>query len=241
MGAHAGGVRAAWSWTLAHGEANDMRLRIWRRGRLARAAGVPTPPDGWPGQRPDLHGRRGLVRVLDLDRDGEPEVMLRLWTGGAHCCDATEIFRWNRARRRYGVAIREWPDQTRVRVRDLGGDGSWEFVSGDGTFCFSCSYPVIRYPLRILRFERGRFVDATRAFPGRLGSDAARYYAAFAWCSRSRLWRDVSCTADLDAWAADEARLHRTAEALAFMRSLPLRRGYAVGLLRYLRHQGYVH
>ena len=36
----------------------------------------------------------GGVKVRDLDADGEPEVIADVFTGGAHCCVASEILRW---------------------------------------------------------------------------------------------------------------------------------------------------
>ena len=35
------------------------------------------------------------LRIIDLDGDGEPEVLVDLYTGGAHCCWATLFLRWD--------------------------------------------------------------------------------------------------------------------------------------------------
>ena len=57
------------------------------------AAGSPCAE---PGR---LHLRRSGKRdtplqVVDLDADGEPEVLVDAYTGGAHCCALTEILRF---------------------------------------------------------------------------------------------------------------------------------------------------
>jgi hypothetical protein len=37
------------------------------------------------------------VQVADIEANGEPDVLLHLWSRGAHCCYIDQIFRWNPA------------------------------------------------------------------------------------------------------------------------------------------------
>lgn len=66
------------------------------------------------------------VSVVDLDRDGEPEVLFDLYTGGAHCCLYTMFFRF--AAGTYVRHVHSWGNPG-YRLRDLGADAAriWRF------------------------------------------------------------------------------------------------------------------
>jgi subtilisin-like proprotein convertase family protein len=225
-------VRAALTWTAIDGVVSRVRLRIWRVGRLVRDGPIPTPPFVDKNRPPS----RRAVRVVNLDGDREPEVLVQLWTGGAHCCAASEIYDFAPGRG-YRETTRVWPDQTSVQIRDVDRDGVVEFVSADGRFCYSCSYPLLAFPVQVLHFGR-RFRDVTRAFPEVLREQATRLRFGLRDCFRREPRR--FCTPALEAWVADEARRGRPAAAFAFVDKLHLRRGYAIGLRRYLRRLGYL-
>ena len=38
---------------------------------------------------------RRILKVADLDGDGEPEVLVDTFSGGAHCCLTTRVERWD--------------------------------------------------------------------------------------------------------------------------------------------------
>ena len=46
--------------------------------------------DFWPAGRGDSRS----IGLRDLDGDGEPEVLLELFSGGANCCLSTLIYRY---------------------------------------------------------------------------------------------------------------------------------------------------
>src|SRR4029079_16910715 len=73
-------------------------------------------------------GKAIHIRHLD-DKRGDPEVVVDLYWGGAHCCFYTVVFRYDPAARTYVRASHLWGD-TSPRVRELGSDGRLEFVSG---------------------------------------------------------------------------------------------------------------
>ena len=68
--------------------ATNVRLRVERAGRVLLAGRVRDRATG----RPTASAPTGLA-VRDLDGDGEPEVVLDLHTGGAHCCTLSRIHR----------------------------------------------------------------------------------------------------------------------------------------------------
>ena len=116
----------------------------------------------------------GAVRVRDLDRDGEPEVLVDLYSGGAHCCFYTDVYRYVARSRTYRPTVGYWGDLS-PRLADLGGDGRPEFRTGDDRFAYVFgSFAASAFPIRILRFDHGRFVDVTRHFPRLVRRDAAQ-------------------------------------------------------------------
>jgi len=148
-----------------------------------------------PGKSP-LH-------VLDIDRDGEPEVILGLFTGGANCCFVDQVFSYDARARAY---VRSQHDflNAGATLRRL--NGRWVFASGDSriTEAGFTDTADSGTPIQIWRFARGRFTDVTRAYPKLIRADAARWRRAFD--------RHISNGVGLiAAWAADEDLLGQSA------------------------------
>ena len=84
VSAGTGKVRAELSFREVDRQYADVLLRIYRAGKL-RFQGAPAGCKG--RERPPASARP--VTVRDLDGDGEPEVLVDLYSGGAHCCTYT--------------------------------------------------------------------------------------------------------------------------------------------------------
>ena len=80
---------------------------------------------------PNLLGGDRPLTVHDLDGDGEPEVILDTYTGGAHCCAVSLIFR--KVGSRY-TRIVSWWGNPGYRLADFDRDGRPELVTADDTF-----------------------------------------------------------------------------------------------------------
>jgi hypothetical protein len=185
----------------------------------------------------------GSLVVRDLDGDRDPEVLLRLYGSGAHCCAITVVYSY-----RPGGFVRfarVWDNYAEYRLADLDHDRIPEFVSADGRFCFSCSYPNVAFPLQVWHFRHGRLVDVTRRFPGGIRRNARSWlesYRAF-----SRVGRREEGHPSLDAYVADMALLGEVDRGWRAVRAAG-RRGelgrhpgrYLRGLRRYLERKGYV-
>ena len=114
------------------------------------------------------------IHIRRLDRQGDPEVVVDLYWGGAHCCFYTVVFRYDPAAKTYVRASHLWGD-TPPRLRELGPDGRLEFVSGDDRFAYAfTSFADSAFPVQVWTFADGRFVDATRSFPAQLRASAKR-------------------------------------------------------------------
>jgi len=147
------------------------------------------------------------LTVAGLDGSGEPQVVVKLYSGGAHCCTYSTIARWTGSS--YVLSSRNWGDPG-FRIADLGGDGRLEFLSADDRFAYAfASYAASGLPLEILRYDAGRFSDVTGQFPARVRKDAAMWW---------RDYRSIRGRADarglIAAWAADRYRLGGRRSAL---------------------------
>ena len=177
--ASAGAVEAELSFREREYAYRDVRLRIRRRGKTVLDAPAPKLRCGptCPGWTP------GEVRVRDLDRDGEPEVLADFFTGGAHCCTYSAIYRWRGDRYRRGTS---WWGNVGYRIRDVDRDGRPELVSADDRFAYEfTAYASSIPPLRIWRYDDGRLDDVTRRFPTAVRADARRLYRLYLSARRS--------------------------------------------------------
>lgn len=151
------------------------------------------------------------LTVADLDGSGEPQVVVELYSGGAHCCSYSTIARWTGSG--YVLSSRNWGDPG-FRIADLGGDGRPEFISADDRFAYAfASYAASGLPLQILRYRAGRFEDVTGQFPARIGKDAAIW-----WHDYRSTRGQAEARGLIAAWAADRYRLGGRASALRTLR-----------------------
>jgi hypothetical protein len=179
---------------------SDLQLEIVRNGKPLYRAAVANKACGticWPNL-PDA------LRVADVEADGQPDVLLNLYTGGAHCCNVTDLFRYDRARDDYSSLLHIWGDPG-YSLERLDASKAYEFVTYDDRFAYEfAAFAFSGLPLQILRLEDRRFVDVTRAYPKLVAPAAAqqwRYYLD----NRS----DGTGLGFLAAWAADEYVLGR--------------------------------
>ena len=239
------GVVATFSYQRSGDVVTEPRMRIVRRGR--QLVDVPLKRVGCGGcstWRP-----AGVVRIRSLDGDAEPEVFVDLYTGGAHCCTYTLIWRFDGRRYRKTLA---WWGNAGYRLDDLDRRGRPELVSADDRFAAAfVVYAASSSPIRIWRYDRGRLRDVTRSFPGAVAADARVQwdnYLAF----RRPPYREVRGV--LAAWLADQYLLGRagagwrTLEAAyrrgelrygAKVDGYPAGRAYLRNLRAFLRAKGY--
>jgi subtilisin-like proprotein convertase family protein len=187
---------------------------------------------------------RGSLRVRDFDRDGEPEVLVDLYTGGAHCCFYSLIYRY--AGGRYVRLNHFWGDPG-YRLADLNRDGKPEFWSADDRFayafsCFACS----GLPVQIWDYKSGRMLDVTRLYPALVRADARQWWSASVYARK--VHGDYSGL--LAAWLADQYLLGHGAQGWTQVRAAVARpefkrwwkpARYLRTLKSFLRRTGYSH
>lgn len=162
----AGEVRADLSYDkVGEFEYTDMRIKITRAGVVLHDALVPEPCKDCPAA-PAGRGEADnpSLQLTDLDANGEPEVLVDLYTGGAHCCRFTQIYGYRATANAYSRTKGTWLDYG-YTLRDLGGDGSPEFNSNDPRFAAAfTAYAASFAPVQIWQYRNFKLKNVTRTY-----------------------------------------------------------------------------
>jgi len=237
------GVRATLSWQGGAGPlVEHPRLTITRQGaRMVDHRSL--------GAICDLCGSavapRRALHVRDLDADGEPEVIVDLFSGGAHCCSTTIIFVLRADH--YRARLASWGNSG-YRIEDLNGDGRKELTTDDDRFAEEfTAYAMSWRPPRVFQLVGQKLVDATRSFPALATKDIADIDA---FLPKARKGGDPRGL--IAARMADLALLGRQAEIdpylaaarrrgdLKGMGPWPAGETFEVALKKFLRKTGYL-
>ncbi len=144
------------------------------------------------------------VHVLDLEDNGLEDVVLDLYSGGAHCCFIEQIFYFHPYTNSYSVAQHDFGDPGE-RIVDLARNGHFEFLTADDSFAYRFTdFADSGLPIEILSFAAGHFTNVTRSYPQLIAKDAKLWLQAYK-SSASDHWQDS--VGLIAAWAADEDNL----------------------------------
>jgi hypothetical protein len=226
-------------------EYTNLQLTISRDGTPVLAVDPTFDDCDSPVCSPAGFGNRDSVLIDDLDGDGEPEVILDLYTGGAHCCYLSRFYRWDGTT--YVPADRNFGDPG-YRIADLDGDGVEELLTADYRFGYAfTAFAFSVMPIRIYDLRAGKWELVTKRFPDRIRKDAKAAWKTFIKISRNEEPRGA-----IAAWAADQLMLGhkrhatRTLNHLARHGRLPSDgfppkspRKFVRRLLRFLAKHGY--
>jgi hypothetical protein len=245
--AKSGDVSATLTYHVAKDVYSQVRLRIARSGTVVddqrlREVGCGKGCAAWV---PGLFAVPGPVQVRDLDGDGEPEVIVDFYTGGAHCCVVTAFYRWDGAAYRRSV---EYFGNYGYKVRDIDGDGTPELSAYDERFAYAFgSYAESFSPPAISHYKAGELVDVTRDFPAVVKANAREAFTLFTRSKRRH--DDIAARAVLAAWTADECLLGQTTQAFARLEAArkagdlgtsPAGARYITQLRAFLKRGGYL-
>lgn len=189
--ASSGSVSATLTYVVeSFSQAADVRLSVTRAGAPAAAAGdLSRMCRGCAGAIPvgGLEGsEQPSIRFADLAGDGEPEILVDLYTGGAHCCTLMALFGWDPARSRYRRLVRNWGDPG-YRIRSLPGGGGLALESSDVRFVDRfCAYVCSATPIELLRYRGFALRDVTRRQPSLVRADLRRLRGALRSARRHR-------------------------------------------------------
>jgi hypothetical protein len=245
--ASGGPVQATLSWQAADIGVKDPRLVVARAGATLYD-GSPVGDDRCSiGYIFAGSGADAPLKVVDLDGDGEPEVVVDAFTGGAHCCSLTEIFRFTGSA--YARLEAEW-GSLGYTLKDLDGDGRPELSGYDWAFedAFSSHAASFEPPLVLVYDPAAKdgFRDATRRFPALVRKNAKEALHTLRRARRQR-YETLGIVA---AYIADLYLLGRGHEVRPYLNRARKRgdlrtiagrapRSYEARLLKFLHKQGY--
>lgn len=226
---------------------SDLHLTVLDGSRLVLDAPVTTSLQGGGQLQPSTLGftKGSSVLFRDLNADGSKELLLSLYTGGAHCCSIEQVFDF----------AASGPRKTEIDFYDSDATlkslaGHMVFESHDDSFAYQFTdYADSGEPVELWAYDAGRFTDVTREHHQAVSQDATFWWKAY----RSQLKSRGDVRGLLAAWAADEALLGHAAKAkqtllqLAFSGALDKGYGAPKGstyvrlLWRFLAKHGYLH
>jgi hypothetical protein len=238
------------TWAAAQYGNKDPHLVVTRAGAPA-FDGSPIPagsPCTEEGCIYAASGKRAApLQVVDLDADGEPEVLVDTYTGGAHCCALTEILRFDGTS--YAPFEASWGNLG-YDLRDLDGDARPEFVTADDAFSYAfASFAGSFHPPLVLDYDAaapGSFRDVTRRFPALARRNARAALHALARARHAHF----ETLGPVAAYVADLYLLGRGREVRPYLARARRRgdlrnatgrapRGFERKLLAFLHKQGY--
>jgi hypothetical protein len=207
-----GGVTATFTFTGHFPSYGHERLTIERSGAVVYDEPVTSPACGQECAPGAISLHTSSVQVLDLEQNGSPDVVLDLYSGGAHCCSVAQVFRYSQSSGTYLKTERNFGDPG-YEIRVLGGRSL--FLSADDRFAYAFTdFAASGLPLEVLSLSQGRFQDVTRDYPSLVASDARRWMEAFDSIRRGQYTDTVGVVA---AWAADEELLGHGARVHSFL------------------------
>lgn len=120
------------------------------------------------------------ITIKDLNNDGEPEILIDWYTGGAHCCFFSLMYLYEPLSNKYFPISQDWFLGS-YALKDENQDNIPEFHTWDTRFAYRfSSYANSGIPKRIWEFRHnGEFVDVTRQHPNLVYNDAYYWWTRF--------------------------------------------------------------
>jgi hypothetical protein len=169
----AGAVSATLAWDQAEYGITNPRLSVVRDGARYDVKIADICLEGCivvPDAKDDPAGS-SAVKVADLDGDGEPEILVDVFSGGAHCCLTARLLTFTGTG--YTAQDIGYGDVGYV-LKDADGDTRPELVGYDPRFsAVFTAFAGSAFPPSVLQVDHGATVDVTRRFPKLVRADAA--------------------------------------------------------------------
>jgi len=103
--------------------------------------------------------------LLDVDKDGLEDLVLRGYSAGAHCCYTYEIFSLGKVLRKLGE-LKLLDCGEKLKLQDLDGNGNWELLSCNAKFTYLKSLPYSQspFPPQVFGLVNGKYVNLDKKY-----------------------------------------------------------------------------
>ena len=118
------------AWRIGHAY-ELINLTIVRRGQVVLNTRLPDQVNATYFEQPNLSS----FQVVDLNGDGEPEVLVTIYSGGAHCCYSSALYGLDRSSGRYLTLTRSWGDYP-PHLQRYGGTSQLVIVHAANSFAY---------------------------------------------------------------------------------------------------------
>jgi hypothetical protein len=148
------------------------------------------------------------LAIANLEGQGHADdVVLSLYSGGAHCCFIDEVY--SRGPQGYERSQFDFGNPG-AALKQIGPHKTSQFVTADNSFAYEFSdYAESGMPIEILGFEHGKFINVTRTHPALIAADAKSFWKGYLSD------HDAGRVGVIAAWAADEYNLGQAKHAQA--------------------------
>jgi hypothetical protein len=171
--ASSGTVKATLQWKKgpSYGGVTAPHLTITRSGTVTLDQDISNRDCSACSFMTGTQSRTTPLSIIDLDGDGEPEVVVDTYSGGAHCCYGALIYRFDNGT--YTHINRLWGD-VGASFKDLDNDGQPELVTVADVFAYAfTSYIDSWLPPLVTSYFAGKITDVTDKFGALVRKDMA--------------------------------------------------------------------
>jgi hypothetical protein len=188
------------------------------------------------------------LEVLNLDGSAAPDVLVQLYSGGAHCCQIDQVFAYDPGTQTYSMGQYDFGNFGAGLITN---GGVQLFRSANNAFAYAFTdFAASGAPIQLFTVSGTKFVDVTRQYPKLIASDAKVWMKAFTSQASSKY---IDTTGIVAAWAADQDMLGNSAKVSTFLNKQaaahhlntplqgnPTNKRYVTSLQKFLRKQGYL-
>jgi hypothetical protein len=199
--------------SIAYSDGSKSTVPVWKNIRVTIKRGDALLVDGrlLPEAARQSVTKPPKLRAIDLDNDGEAEVLIDVYAAGADCCRRSVVY--HRTGSTYADQVLDW-STSGYRLADVVGLSSPEFLAADTRIPRAWN-STARGPLRVMGLRDGKVQDLSSRAPAQLRRDLDIHRRALR--SLRRTGGDTRPV--VAAYVADLIRLGEVREARGIIRS----------------------
>lgn len=158
---------------------SKFNVQITRNNKIINNSALPVKLLPYYDKESGVNAIGVEIKVIDLNADREPEVLIDLAEAGAHCCSSTFIYSYDSKAKQYNALSHFWGNYTSGywlseisgkendrNLADLNKDGSFEFLALDDRFRGEFGgYALSAAPVQVWRYQQAKMKDVTKEFP----------------------------------------------------------------------------